>query len=266
MTVTLHNHLLTAILHNSVSTQPIATTPTLPITPNAQQPDISNDPTTTPKKTRPAGDIDPEDTSSSPSKNKRPRKVDLELDISQVPDLLPKRTRVREWLGGLNRAERDRLKRLGGSGGSNGGGGSGGMQENDHKSKIPGEMQRGYQGRGRLRQNSMSSSVLSSAIARAGLRTCCPPSPSPTTITLDHRCVDPHPTLSGKPLRPNVLSSLHPLAQSTGYVPSQRQLRDRIVDLAKLNGMTEGVAEGMDDLLGAALDVSRNDRRRDSLI
>ncbi|KAH8079645.1 transcriptional regulator of RNA polII, SAGA, subunit-domain-containing protein [Filobasidium floriforme] len=209
--VTLHNHLLTAILHNSVSTQPIATTPTLPITPNAQQPDISNDPTTTPKKTRPAGDIDPEDTSSTPSKNKRPRKADLELDISQVPDLLPKRTRVREWLGGLNRAERDRLKRLGGSGGSNGGG-SGGVQENDHKSKIPGEMQRGYQGRGRLRQNS-------------------------------------------KPLRPNVLSSLHPLAQSTGYVPSQRQLRDRIVDLAKLNGMTEGVAEGMDDLLGAALDT-----------
>jgi hypothetical protein len=264
MTVTLHNHLLTAILHNSVSTQPIATTPTLPITPNAQQPDVSNDPTTTPKKTRPAGEIDPEDTSSTPSKNKRPRKADLELDISQVPDLLPKRTRVREWLGGLNRAERDRLKRLGGSGGSNGGG-SGGMQENDHKSKIPGEMQRGYQGRGRLRQNSMSSSVLSSAIARAGLRTCCPPSPA--IITPDHRrVVDPAcPTRSGKPLRPNVLSSLHPLAQSTGYVPSQRQLRDRIVDLAKLNGMTEGVAEGMDDLLGAALDVSWNEWRRDGV-
>jgi hypothetical protein len=259
MTVTLHNHLLTAILHNSVSTQPIATTPTLPISPNAQQPDISNDPTTTPKKTRPAGEIDPEDTSSTPSKNKRPRKADLELDISQVPDLLPKRTRVREWLGGLNRAERDRLKRLGGSGGSNGGG-SGGVQENDHKSKIPGEMQRGYQGRGRLRQNSTSSSVLSSTIARAGLRTRRPPSPSPTTMTSDSRRIDPTcSTLSGKPLRPNVLSSLHPLAQSTGYVPSQRQLRDRIVDLAKLNGMTEGVAEGMDDLLGAALDVSWNE-------
>jgi hypothetical protein len=139
------------------------------------------------------------------------------------------------------------------------------MQENDHKSKIPGEMQRGYQGRGRLRQNSMSSSVLSSTIARAGLRTCCPPSPN--TITPDdHRRVDPHPTRSGKPLRPNVLSSLHPLAQSTGYVPSQRQLRDRIVDLAKLNGMTEGVAEGMDDLLGAALDVSLSDCLRDGMV
>ena len=139
------------------------------------------------------------------------------------------------------------------------------MQENDHKSKIPGEMQRGYQGRGRLRQNSMSSSVLSSTIARAGLRTCCPPSPN--TITSDvHRRIDPaRSTRSGKPLRPNVLSSLHPLAQSTGYVPSQRQLRDRIVDLAKLNGMTEGVAEGMDDLLGAALDVSLNYRMRDNV-
>lgn len=52
------------------------------------------------------------------------------------------------------------------------------------------------------------------------------------------------------------MSSLHPLAQSTGYVPSQRQLKERMIDLAKLNGMTEGVAEGMDDLLGAALDVS----------
>lgn len=259
--MTLHNHLLTAILHNSVSTQPIATTPTLPITPNAQQPDISNDLTTTPKKTRPAGEIDPEETSSTPSKNKRPRKTDLELDISQVPDLLPKRTRVREWLGGLNRAERDRLKRLGGSGGSNGGGSNGGMHENDHKSKIPGEMQRGYQGRGRLRQNSMSiiSLVLSSTIARAGLRTC--HAPSSTSTSDDHRRVNPHPARSGKPLRPNVLSSLHPLAQSTGYVPSQRQLRDRIVDLAKLNGMTEGVAEGMDDLLGAALDVSRSTTR-----
>ena len=29
-----------------------------------------------------------------------------------------------------------------------------------------------------------------------------------------------------------------------------------MIDLAKLNGMTEGVAEGIDDLLGAALDVS----------
>jgi hypothetical protein len=110
----------------------------------------------------------------------------------------------------------------------------------------------------------MSSSVLSSTIARAGLRTCC--APSPTVTYDDHRRVDPaRPTRSGKPLRPNVLSSLHPLAQSTGYVPSQRQLRDRIVDLAKLNGMTEGVAEGMDDLLGAALDVSWNEWRRDGV-
>ena len=60
----------------------------------------------------------------------------------------------------------------------------------------------------------------------------------------------------GKPLRTNVTSSLHPLAQSTGYVPSQKQLKERLLDLAKLNGMTEGVAEGMDDLVGAALDVS----------
>jgi hypothetical protein len=52
------------------------------------------------------------------------------------------------------------------------------------------------------------------------------------------------------------MTSLHPLAQSSGYVPNQRQLRERIEALARLNGMTEGIAEGMDDLLGAALDVS----------
>lgn len=113
----------------------------------------------------------------------------------------------------------------------------------DDRSKIPGEMQRGYQGRGRLRQNSMSSSASRPlAFARADLR----------TVPRTRARLDP----SGKPLRTNVLSSLHPLAQSTGYVPSQRQLKERMIDLAKLNGMTEGVAEGMDDLLGAALDVS----------
>ena len=39
-----------------------------------------------------------------------------------------------------------------------------------------------------------------------------------------------------------------------------------MIDLAKLNGMTEGVAEGIDDLLGAALDVSGVDPKRDEWI
>ena len=138
MVVTLHNHLLTAVLHNSVCTLPIASTPTLPVTQTVPQPTTTDS----------ADPNDPQNSNitndpSSTSSN-QPLRHPRELDISEVPDVLPRRTRVREWLGGLNRAERDRLKRLGGA------------SMHDDRNKTVGEMQRGYQGRGRFRQNSRS--------------------------------------------------------------------------------------------------------------
>lgn len=136
MVVTLHNHLLTAVLHNSVCTLPIASTPTLPVTQTIVQP-ITTDPANPNDPQNPNTSTDPNTTSSS-----QPLRTARELDISEVPDVLPRRTRVREWLGGLNRAERDRLKRLGGA------------SMYDDRNKTVGEMQRGYQGRGRFRQNS----------------------------------------------------------------------------------------------------------------
>jgi hypothetical protein len=140
MIVTLHNHLLTAVLHNSVCTLPIASTPTLPVTQTVPQP-------TTTDSTNP-NDPQNSNTTTDPTStfNNQPLLPPRELDISEVPDVLPRRTRVREWLGGLNRAERDRLKRLGGA------------SMYDDRNKTFGEMQRGYQGRGRFRQNSRSCS------------------------------------------------------------------------------------------------------------
>lgn len=124
--------------------------------------------------------------------------------------------------------ERERLKTLASSG------------HLHEQQRTMGEMQRGYQGRGRLRQNSMRFFF-------------CQRNHIPTRTGLTHTAFF---ETTGKPLRQNVLSSLHPLAQSTGFVPSQRLLKDRLDALARLNGITEGVAEGLDDLLGAALDVS----------
>lgn len=59
-----------------------------------------------------------------------------------------------------------------------------------------------------------------------------------------------------KPIRPNVINHLHPLIYSSGMLPNQAELKERIESVAKLNGMVEGAADGIQDVLGVALDVS----------
>jgi hypothetical protein len=150
-TVTLHNHLLTAVLHNAASTQPIATTPTLPATQTTTE-RITHDPTDTSAKntqdpsTTLLGIVDATPATLGGSAP-HPSSPSKQLSIASVPDTLPRRTRVREWLSGLNRAERDRLKRLPTQESER-------YDERNTLNKTVGEMQRGYQGRGRLRLNS----------------------------------------------------------------------------------------------------------------